>query len=243
LLSIHFTGREKDVDFIRDALSKVQDGKPSCCAIHGMPGIGKSQLVLHYANISFESGRYSYIFWMSAASIDKLNQGFSQVLESVRHPDRYRQEQNAKLIAARLWLEEVAGDWLIVLDNVDRSTLGFLRMNVPRTNRRGNILFTTRTADVAEALVNMTGHQHSTLQLQALDPRDTTTLLFKDAGIDMEMVTPLLLKHAEQLVECVGRLPLAVVQAASFMKQSHTSVEKMLEMYRSEQKIEVSRYV
>jgi hypothetical protein len=51
-----------------------------------------------------------------------------------------------------------------------------------------------------------------------------------------------LLDHAEVLVECVGRLPLAVVQAASFMKQTHTTLDQMLEMFRSEQKNEVGPY-
>jgi hypothetical protein len=237
LLSIHFTGRKKEDDFIQDALSKIRNGIPSCCAVHGMPGIGKSQLVLHYAKISFESDRYSYIFWMSAASVDNLNQGFAQVLESVRHPDRYRQEQNAKLTAARLWLEEAPVGWLIVLDNVDRNTFDFLRTHLPRRNARGNILFTTRTADVAEALVIMVGHQDSTLKLRTLERRDAANLLLEDAGIT---ITPSLLSRAEELAECVGRLPLAIVQAASFMKKTHTTLDEMLEFYKSKQKIEVS---
>jgi hypothetical protein len=199
------------VDFLKDALNKVQNGMPSCCAVHGMPGIGRSQLVLHYAKRSFDDGRYSYIFWISSTSIDKLNHGFAKILDLVDHRHRYLQEQSAKLTAARLWLEEPQNDWLLVFDNVDRSTLDFLRTYLPRSNARGNILFTTRTLDLAEALVNMTGHRHPTLQLRALGPRDTATLLLKDAGIDIEIVTPPILDHAEELVECVGRLPLAVV--------------------------------
>jgi hypothetical protein len=244
LLSAHFTGREKEVGFIQDALNKVQNGTLSCCTVYGMPGIGKSQLILHYAKTSFDRGLYSYIFWISADNVDKLNQGLAEVLDLVDHPDRYWQEQDAKIFTAQFWLEEPHGKWLLVFDNVDRSTLDFLRTHLPSRNAGGNILFTTRTADVAEALVNMTGHRHLTLQLRALDPRDTATLLLKDAGIDVtKMVTPLLLDRTEELVECVGRLPLAVVQAASFMKQSHMSLDKMLEMYRSERKIEVSSYI
>jgi hypothetical protein len=225
------------VDFLQGALRNVQNDIPSCCAIYGMPGIGKSQLVLHYSKVSFENDRYSYIFWISSTSIDKLNYGFAKVLDLVGHPDRHHQEQSAKLTAARLWLEEPHGNWLLVLDNVDRSTLNFLRTHLPRRNAGGNILFTTRTGDVAEALVNVTEHQDSTLQLRALDPRDTVNLLLKDAGI---AATSSLLDRAEELVECVGRLPLAVVQAAARMKQTHTTLDQMLELYKSAQKIEVS---
>jgi hypothetical protein len=238
LLSTHFTGRENELDFIRDALSKVQNGRPNCCAVHGMPGIGKSQLILHYAKVSFDRSLYSFIFWISTSSLDKLNQGLTKILDLVGHPDRYHQEQSARLTAARHWLEE-HDDWLLVFDNVDRSTVDFLRTHLPRRNAGGNILFTTRTVDVADALVNAAGGQHSVLKLRALEPRDSANLLLEDAGI---AVTPSLLDHAEELVECVGRLPLAVVQTASFMKQTHTSLDKMLKIYRSEEKIEVGSY-
>jgi hypothetical protein len=238
LLSIHFTGRERELDFIRDALSKVQDSRPSCCAVHGMPGIGKSQLILHYAKMSFDRGRYSHIFWISANSIDKLNHGLAKVLVLVGHPDRYLQEQSVRLTAAQLWLES-HDDWLLVFDNVDSDTLDLLRAHLPRRNAGGNILFTTRMMDVADALVNAAGHPNSILRLRVLDPRDSANLLLKDAGV---AVTPSLLDHAEQLVECVGRLPLAVVHAASFMKQTRTTLDKMFELYRSKEKIEVSSY-
>jgi hypothetical protein len=238
LLSIHFTGRETELDLIRDALSKVQNDRSSCCGVHGMPGVGKSQLVLRYATISSDSSRYSYIFFISATNVDKLNQGLSKVLDLVHHPDRHVQEQSRKLTAARLWLEEREDDWLLVFDNVDRSSLDFLRMHLPRRNARGNILFTTRTGDVADALVNI-ARQDSTLRLRTMERCDTAHLLLKDGGF---AVTPTLLDHAGELVECVGRLPLAVVQATSFMKQTGTALDRMLELYQSEQKIEVSSY-
>jgi hypothetical protein len=132
---------------------------------------------------------------------------------------------------AQLWLEEPHDDWLLVFDNVDRNALDLLRTHLPRRNARGDILFTTRTVDVAEALVNMAGHEHSTLKLQTLDPHDTANLLFEDAGV---AVMPARLDHPQELVQCVDRLPLTVVQAASFTKQTHTSLDQMLDMYRGE---------
>jgi hypothetical protein len=208
-----------------------------------MPGVGKSQLVLHYAKISFDQGRYSNVFWISATSVDKLNHGLSQILDLVSHSDRLQQEPRAKLIAARLWLEESDRDWLLVFDNVDGSTLDFLRTYLPRRNERGNVLFTTRRADLAETLASMAGNHHSVLSLRSMELRDSANLLLKDAGFDMGVLTPSLLGQAEELVQCVGRLPLAVVQAASCMKQTHTTLDEMLELYKSAQKIEVSSNV
>jgi hypothetical protein len=243
ILSVHFTGREKEVAFLKDALSKVEGRELSCCAIHGMPGVGKSQLVLHYAKLSFDLGRYSYVFWISATNVDKLNHGLSKILDIVGHPDRCLQEQSAKLMSARLWLEERQEcDWLLIFDNVDSSTLDFLRTYLPRRNARGNILFTTRRADMAETLMTMMGNQNSILPLRSMELQDSANLLLKDAGFDKGIVSPSMSSQAEELVQCVGRLPLAIAQAAACMKQTHTTLEEMLELYKSAQMIEVSSY-
>jgi len=44
-LSAHFMGRGRDLDQLEEMLNRTQDGKPSCCVIHGMPGVGKSALI------------------------------------------------------------------------------------------------------------------------------------------------------------------------------------------------------
>jgi hypothetical protein len=243
ILSVNFTGRRKELIFLQTALSKFHRGVPSRCAVYGMPGIGKTQLLLRYAKVSWDQQQYSCIVWISATSVDKINQGISCILDLIEHPDRYLQDQTAKLMAARVWLEKYeGGDWLLVFDNVQKETLGFLRVHLPLTNDRGNILFSTRTADVAESLVNAAGERYQILGLQAMGLQDTADLLFADAGIGAEMATPSLFSQAEDLVKRVGRLPLAVVQAASFMKQTHTTLDHMLELYKKERKMEASLF-
>jgi hypothetical protein len=229
------------LDFLQNALSESHSGVPSRCAVYGMPGIGKTQLLLRYAKLSWDQNLYSCIFWISATSVDKINQGISGILDLIGHPDRYLQDQTAKLMAVRLWLEKYnGGNWLLVFDNVQRETLGFLRDHLPLTNERGNILFSTRTEDVAESLANVGGERHRILGLQAMELRDTANLLFSDAGIDVGMLSPSHFTQAEDLVKRVGFLPLAVVQVASYMKQTHTTLDNMLELYKRERKIVVN---
>jgi hypothetical protein len=63
------------------------------------------------------------------------NHLYIHLLNPVGHPDWLYPEQNAKLKAARCWLEESgSANWLLALDNVDTSTLGFIRQSLPRTN-------------------------------------------------------------------------------------------------------------
>jgi replication-associated recombination protein RarA len=243
LLSVNFTGRQEQLDLISKLFNTAQGDIPSSCAIYGMPGIGKTQLMLRFAVWSLDQQQYTHVFWMSGTTVDKLYQGFTKILDLVGHHAQYLTDQGAKLTAARLWLEAEAQPWLLIVDNVHRDAVGFLQEHLPRKNRKGNVLFTTRTEDVAEVLVDAGRDSRCRMvHLQALELQDTANLLLKDAGIDTSTAMPVTLRQAEELVERVGRLPLAVVQAASFMKRTHTTLDKMGEMYKGEGKIDVSQY-
>ena len=238
LLSGHFTGREQELAHLETVLDVAHGDVPTRCVIYGMHGLGKSQLVLQLAKLTFNRRRYSIVFWISATTIEKLNQGFVKLLHLVGHPDRFHQEQSAKLIAARRWLEEASSiDWLVIFDNVDIAALGFLREHLPRKNWRGNILFTTRTENVAQGLAYAAGQQHELFELRLPNAKDAAKLLlehFEEQGTDT------LSSKAEDVARCVGFLPLAVAHAATFMKQSGKSLDDMLALYQGEHKIDVS---
>jgi NB-ARC domain len=242
LLSVHFTGREKELARISEVLNiGVYEDIPTRCVVHGMQGLGKTQLALQFAKSSYNHGRYSLVFWISAATTDKLNNGFANILNLIRHPARlYLQDQSSKLTEARRWLEESTSiSWLLVFDNVDVNTLDFIRENIPRHNRRGNILFTTRTAAVASALSSTAGQQYHVLELGFPDAGDAIKLLLRESGIDAVSVTRLTANKAYEVVKCVGGLPLAISQAACFMRQSHKELDHMLHLLQSERRIQV----
>jgi NB-ARC domain len=126
-----------------------------------------------------------------------------------------------------------------VLDNVDVSTLDFIRENIPHHNRRGNILFTTRTAGVASALSYAAGQQHEVLELGLPDAQDAVDLLLKECGIDVAGANWLTTSKAIEVVKCVGWLPLAVSQAASFMRTCNKELDSMVLLLQSERKMQV----
>ncbi|KZP24439.1 hypothetical protein FIBSPDRAFT_784733, partial [Athelia psychrophila] len=187
LISSCFTGRHQDVQFIANTFASPTGRTPARYAIWGMPGLGKSQLSLKYAHSSFESGRHTHIFAISATTVEKLTQGLVGVLNLVRHPERYNSDQAAQLTATRHCFEnsETYGfvNWLIIFDNATSKTVAFLRLHLPRQNANGSILITTRTFEIAEALTNVAGQQHPVRELKALSPVDSAKLLLKRAGI------------------------------------------------------------
>jgi hypothetical protein len=236
LLSVNFMGRDKELACIRKVLETSHGDIPTRCIIHGMHGLGKSQLALQFAKLSFEQRRYSVVFWMSATTVEKLNQGYIHLLHLVRHPDRLLPEQSARLMAARRWLEESGSvRWLLVLDNVDPTTLSSIRQILPHKNRRGKILFTTRTATVATALARAAGQQHEVLELGIPDLEDAAHLFLTEGGIDITSASALIMDKAKKVARHVGCLPLAVSHAASFMKESHKSLDDIIHLLDSEQ--------
>ncbi|KZP08930.1 hypothetical protein FIBSPDRAFT_250985 [Athelia psychrophila] len=222
LISSCFTGRLEDIQFIADAFSSPTGSAPARCAIWGMPGLGKSQLTLKYAHSSFELGRHTHVFAISATTVEKLSRGLTNVLQPVQHLERYNSDQAAQLMAARDCFEhsEKYGfvKWLIIFDDATSETVSFLRENLPRQNANGSILITTRTLEIAEALTSAAGHRHPVYELKALSPMQSAELLLKTAGIHSSAAADL--DSAQKLVERIGRLPLAVDQAGAFMKEN-----------------------
>jgi hypothetical protein len=91
ILSVHFTGREKEMDFLRDALSSVE---PRCCAVHGMPGVNElRQLNVSYEGLSRTDGSTRFRFGTlhrSFSSSRSIGNGFRQGRPRLLHqfPDQ-----------------------------------------------------------------------------------------------------------------------------------------------------------
>jgi hypothetical protein len=238
LLSVHFTGRNRELVLIAQAFERLRRNIPLRCILFGNQGVGKSQLTYEWARSTFDQGQNSYVLWISATTVEKLCQGLCRLLDLVNHPDRSHSEQSVRLTAARRWLEEVdTGNWLVVLDNVFPETLDFLRQHLPRQNGRGSILFTTRTKFVAEALASTTRKRDDLIEVPLLDIKDGVGLFlghFNHGEIDAPSA------KIKEIVKSVGCLPLAISHATAYMKQSGSTVDDMLGLYRGKDKFDVS---
>lgn len=235
-ISSCFTGREPEFDFITSSIESLRSDKPTRFVVHGMPGIGKSQLALYFANLAFTSGVYSHVLWASASTAEKLGQGMTKILVLTDHPDRSHPEQAIQLTVARLWFEQSNGHgcrrWLLILDNVTAESIDFLRENLPRQNASGTILMTTRTRDVAESVANVAGQEHPIFELKALSKDLSIDLLLKRAAISNAVEADR--ASAGRLVGRIGCLPLAVEQAGAFMKRSGSKSASQLDETYSE---------
>ena len=181
------------------------------------------------------------MFWVSAVSVDKLTQDVSKVVDLLRLPGRHTQNQASRLTAARAWLEDstVAKSWLVILDNVSEETaITTLRDFLPRHNYGGRILITTRTATVAERYTASGGSPQLALQTPRID--DAIAMLSAGAKLEREGRKEASCTDLERLVRSVGNLPLAIDQAASYIRETGSSPQKVLDVYISNEAPEVS---
>ena len=161
-----FVDRDTEMERIEHSLlpSGRQDGR-KIHVLHGLGGIGKTQLAIAYARKHQEV--YSAILWINGNSKDTVLQSLSAfatyaridgVQQSTVDPTRHSEETAEKADAVLRWLAlERNRQWLVVFDNVDRdyrAEAGDIQAYniesfLPAADH-GSILITTRLTHLGE---------------------------------------------------------------------------------------------
>jgi tetratricopeptide (TPR) repeat protein len=264
LLSQHFTGRTEELAQLRTMISCLRSSdQPGRCAIVGMPGLGKTQLALKTASEAFGQSKAVSILWVSAATSQRFIQGYSKILDLVDHIDRDHSDQSVKLASAQRWLEcdnnsrsklnkgdfptttttDAELSWLLICDNVNDDTVPLLRENLPRCNKRGVIMITTRNMDVAKAFTYPGEQRQQIMSLDLPKREEAVELLCKELeslhSYKLHSKPAMDIDKAEELVLSLGRLPFAISQAASFANQSSKDLDYILRLCQGERKLQM----
>ncbi|MEU4220332.1 FxSxx-COOH system tetratricopeptide repeat protein [Actinoplanes sp. NPDC026623] len=193
--NLGYTGREDVLSRLRDALSG--DGPVAVQAVHGMAGVGKTQLVLEYA-WRF-AGEYDLIWWVSAEKPGLIGEQFAALGVASGIVDAAVDSATTRSTV----LEHLAERrrWLLIFDNaVDRDdVLPWL----PRGS--GHVLIASRT-----------GNWHQVADTVELDvpPRDEATQFLAQNLPGLDRI------EAERLADALGDLPLALAQAVVFLSET-----------------------
>lgn len=235
----HFVGRTDELLEIHRASKSARDANhPMRYAVYGEAAIGKTQLLLQYANNAFAQERYSHIFYMSAASCEDVLQGLARVLRVLRPPDYVFVEVDIPQEARRC-LEDADPNimWLIIIDDVDSQSIGLLQTHLPRNNSRGDILFASQSENVSKALIDET-HEIA-LKLGPLAQDDAIQLLLRKARVEESIESK---RKAIAVVVRLDCLPIPIRQAASFAKYFSGSLECLLDLLEKSRFTEVCIY-
>ncbi|KAH7304605.1 P-loop containing nucleoside triphosphate hydrolase protein [Stachybotrys elegans] len=222
-----FVGRENILRCLKDGLS--DEGCARSIAIVGLGGVGKTQVALKIAYHARTLTSWS-VFWLSALSMAAFEQACTEMVERLRLSTS-RTEETKQVIKG--YLESSAsGQWLLIVDNADDvATLmepGGVYTYLPK-NGDGCILFTTRTMEVAQAVAD------DIVELEEMSEVEAKAFLQKllpSSSAEEEAITELLRR--------LTYLPLAISQAAAYMKRNKTPVSKYLSFFHNADKEAIS---
>ena len=195
LLSFHFQDPENRLQELYESLeARSSVAAVARSALHGMGGVGKTQLALKYT-LDYRD-RYAGVWWFRAESEGALQADAGKLCEHAKVfvPDGERPSQ-----ALKRWLEREEGRWLLVFDNAAEPDA--LRPHLPQAGNHHSIV-TSRNP--------VWGGIATPMELDVWTTEQGVDFLADrlSGGVREE--------HAA-LVEDLGGLPLALEQAASYL--------------------------
>ena len=208
--NLGFTGRNEILSALRD---KLASGRPAALtqAISGLGGVGKTSLAIEYAyQYAYE---YRYIWWVPSEEKPVLESSLVALAETLDLVEiKGILDQRKTIEKLRRWLE-THDRWLLIFDNVEEPSdiISYL----PRT-KTGHVLITSRYAEW--------GRVADSTKVPVFT-RDEATLFILDITDSNDDTA------AARLAEALGELPLAVEQAAFFIKVNGISIDEYLDMF------------
>lgn len=188
----NFVGRDEQLHQIEQQLQPTLTEKSGrkVFVIHGLGGIGKTQLAVKYARN--RQDEYSAVVWIDGSSRDRLQQSFLDAAKRIPRGqlqvdvatalDSAQVDMQAVMRSVLYWLS-LPGNWkwLLVIDNVDREFRGLgkdeqgfdPRQAMPHSDH-GSILITSR-------LSTLQGISED-LQLRHVSESEAKEILERQAG-------------------------------------------------------------
>ncbi|GGM90475.1 tetratricopeptide repeat protein [Lentzea pudingi] len=206
-----FVGRSEELRRLDAVVART--GRAVVVAVHGLGGIGKSTLVARFAEV--HETRFSLVWWMIADSPAAMDAGLAELAAAVAPQTAELPSEQRTELGVR-WLATHTG-WLLVLDN----------LSAPKDAAK--LLARVRTGTVVITSRHSVGW-HTLAEPVALD------VLSPDEAIDL--MTRIIhaaqpsadLTGMDRLCAELGRLPLAVEQAAAYIAQTRITPKAYLDL-------------
>ncbi|KAK9384153.1 hypothetical protein V1515DRAFT_583217, partial [Lipomyces mesembrius] len=223
-----FTGRESELT----ELEKLTEDGPKKIAVFGLGGVGKTTLTIELVYRIRESHKDWSIFWIPATNFESLQQAYLNICQQLQLLGWDDDNANPiKLLQSHL-SEASAGHWLLVFDNADDISMWTESHGSDKVSSQlidclpssqfGRIIFTSRDRKTAYALVQ----RGKVVLVPELDESVAIGLLQKYIPHDLG-------KHEDDtksLLRQLTCLPLAIVQAASYINKNDISLATYLSL-------------
>lgn len=207
----NFTGREALLDRLHEALGLARETPVLAQALHGMGGVGKSQVAIEY--VHRHRHEYDLVWWIPAEQATQIRTSLAYLARRLDLSDV--PEANA-VVAVREALSterQPYRKWLLVFDNAEN--VQEVRRFFP-TGGTGKILVTSRNSEWARAA--------GTLEVEVFTREESKKFLKMRAPKVSD-------SEADRLADTLGDLPLAIEQAAAWRVETGMSVDEYLRLF------------
>lgn len=200
----------------------------------------KTQIALEWAHRNSSS---SHILWANGKSIETLQESYLEIAKKAG-VNLNVTGQGEAVGAVKNWLDSTAsGNWRLVIDNVDdqHSESASIRPLLPIM--RGAILFIGARTDDIDHLVE----ESSRIEVPPWTEEEAAMMLLKLAGLPNESGTrdseaQVRQRNAVDLASRLGCIPLAIAQAAAYIKKNRISIQSYTnELFSTQTSAEVER--
>lgn len=202
----HFTGRQSQLDQIRTELGS---GPVAVTTLHGMGGVGKTQLAVEYAHR--HAAEYTLVWWIDAEQTLLVGEKFAALAGPLGLSTDGAVSDIAAIVLAALGRRV---GWLVVFDNAEDPVA--LRDWLP--SGPGHVLITSRNPGW-EALA-------AAVDVDVFERAEAVAFLTRRLpGLNAAV--------ADALAAELGDLPLALAQAAGYLTTTRTDPASYLAKFRT----------
>lgn len=220
-----FTSRESQLTKLKEIIFAAD--RTTRTAITGLGGVSKTQLALELVyQIQARHKNFS-IIWIPALNREILKQAYLHVAKQLGISGCEDNKVDIKRQVQDYLCGESAGQWVLVFDNADDINMWISKFKqgssrlidyLPKS-KRGSIIFTTRDRKTAVKLA----HQNI-VEVSEMDETVAMQLLQK-CLVDQH---PINSHNATALLAQLTYLPLAIVQAATYINKNMVSLKDYL---------------
>jgi tetratricopeptide (TPR) repeat protein len=212
--NVRFTGREDDLSELRSALRTAGSAVVvSPIALHGLGGVGKTQLALEYVH-RFMSD-YDVVWWLECGQPQFIDVALADLSDRVQSefgvapPPGATADMKARFVIDLLSTKRTVPRWLLVYDNAE--DIDAVAKYLPSGG--GHVLLTSRNGDWTTRTC----------------PIEIEVFRREESIAHMLRIAPDISQgEANDVATVLGDLPLAVEAAATYLKTSGFSVQEFL---------------
>ncbi|KAK5658464.1 hypothetical protein OQA88_1853 [Cercophora sp. LCS_1] len=223
-----FIGRSDILEKLKDQFGHGQHLSrewPQTVVLLGPGGIGKTQIALAYVYWLQEVCPDVSVFWVCADDAEGFRQSYASIAQVFEIPGYEDPEADIMLLAKR-WLESKdRGQWLMVIDNLGDLPVFFDQYYIPQC-AHGSILITTRNKGVSLSLPK------GALSIAVTEMHENESEELLHVMLEGADVT------SSELAVLSSRLlhiPLALVQAAAFIREKAVTSNEYLRLLNKEE--------